>query len=96
MSARHNRYRGGYAYVTPVYERKIIDHDTTDYWPVLVNSDYGLTLRKSGSRYYIADTYKGFRVTPWKRISVLRLAELLAHYEAYTLTETTVSMRLEV
>lgn len=57
---------------------------------------YGFVLRKEGPRYFIAETFLGIRVTPWKRIAVVRLAELLAHHEAYQIANMTVSMRIQL
>ena len=56
----------------------------------------GFIVKKEGPRYFIAETFCGIRVTPWKRVPVIRLAELLAHHEAYQIAKMTVSMRLQL
>lgn len=56
----------------------------------------GFIIKKEGPRYYIAETFCGIRVTPWRRVAVTRMVELLAHHEAYQIAKMTVSMRLQL
>lgn len=88
----HNDFHGGYMTPTISTERKIIDYSPEQMFPPIVYDEithlqfgkwHGLFIRRSGKRYYIADAFKQRRVTPWRRVSYVRVAELLVLHETF-------------